>query len=152
MNDSMFEFLRSYRSDAEAHWDEETISPKFLPVDLSRPRSLGQCAATSRVLLDRLREAFVDERFALAIGEVWVSGRKVIPYHVWVMQEAESPRHNRVIDVTSDQSEALEPIVYATVAELSERDIVYAAYETSADARFMHAEAAKRAALLRSRL
>lgn len=147
----MEQFLIQYRNRTEQIWDERTVSPKFLPIDTSKPRSLGQCAATSAVLMHELRAAYPDKRYALAIGQVRKDDSVAIPYHVWVVELAGTPRDNKVIDVTADQSEVLKTVIYASVERLMGEGIFYIAYETSESGRFMHDEARQRVELLQKK-
>lgn len=150
-NRTIHEFLKRLRNAIEAYWDETTVSPKFLPIDIAKPQSLGQCAPTSQVLLDELREAFPNSDFTLAIGEVRKSGALVIPYHVWVVELTESPKDSRIIDITADQSEVLPVVVYDSVRELAKKSIQYITYEQSHEKRFVHAEALRRYETLRGK-
>ena len=145
----MNEFLRQFRSVIEAGWSEATISPKFLPIDTTKPLSLGQCAPTSQVLLDELREVFPNSDFTLAIGEVRKNGTVVIAYHVWVMELADSPKDRKIIDITADQSGVLPVVVYDSVRALAEGQIEYISYEQSHGKRFVHEEALRRYEILK---
>lgn len=149
--DNIKEFLETFRQDIEEKWDDQTVSPKFLPIKPSKPRSLGQCTPTSWVLLKKLRETFPNEKFLLAIGEVRLNFAPVIPYHVWIIQVTESPKKNKIIDVTADQSGVLKPIVYREIKELAAEAISYISYEQSPDGSFVHDEARARAKLLEER-
>ena len=148
----MKEFLQNFRSVIQKHWDEQTVSPKFLPIDSTRPLSLGQCAPTSQVLLAKLRQEFPERHFTLAIGEVRRSKEAIIPYHVWVVEIAQSPKENKIVDVTADQSEVLDKIVYEAIRDLAGRNIYYIAYQQSRSERFIHERASQRAAILMARL
>jgi hypothetical protein len=147
----MKEYLAKFRSRVEKHWDKNTVSPKFLPIDDSKPASLGQCAPTSQVLLDNLRADYPDNNYTLAIGQVKKNGRVVIPYHVWVVKIEESPKDNYNIDVTADQSMVLTEIIYAKINELSQQGIDYISYEQSESKRFIHSEALQRYRLLKEK-
>lgn len=147
----MDDFLKKFREVVADCWDEETVSPKFLPIDIDRPRSLGQCAPTSQVLLEELRSRYPEADFTLTIGEVWNKDDLVIPYHVWIIETAESPKENKIIDVTADQSGVLPEIVYRPIRELSKEGSQYISYEQSRSKRFIHAEAARRYKLLKKR-
>ncbi len=147
----MDDYLKEFRHKIQHCWSEKTVSPKFLPIDTAKPASLGQCAPTSQVLLDALRETYPSDNFTLAIGEVRKAGEAIIPYHVWVVEILESPKDNRVIDLTGDQSEMLPKIVYATAKELAEEGIYYISYEQSHQKRFIHSEAVERYELLKQK-
>lgn len=147
----MKEFLETYRKDVEGLWDDQTISPKFLPIDDTKPVSAGQCAPTSWVLLQLLRQKYPGKNFTLAIGEVYQDQSVVIEYHVWIVEIAASPRENKIVDVTGDQSGKLPEVIYEEVRALASRGIVYVAYEMSHGARFIHEKAAPRAKLLAER-
>lgn len=148
----MKEFLQNFRSVIQKHWDEQTLSPKFLPIDSTRPLSLGQCAPTSQVLLAKLRQGFPEKDFTLAIGEVRRGKEAIIPFHVWVVEIAQSPKDNKIIDVTADQSEVLDKIVYETIRDLAKQNIFYIAYQQSRSERFIHEQASQRADILMNRL
>lgn len=82
----MDEFLKEFRQKIASCWTEETVSPKFLPIDTTKPASLGQCAPTSQVLMDELLSVYPEIDVTLAIGEVRHRGEIVISYHVWLVQ------------------------------------------------------------------
>lgn len=147
----MKEYLEKFRNGIALHWDEKTISPKFLPIDITRPLSAGQCAPTSYVLLNDLRKKFPNRLFTLAIGEVWKDEKMVIEYHVWVVELANHPQENMIIDVTADQSQVLPERTFESIKSLSARGIKYIAYEQSKNGRFMHDKAIPRAELLQNR-
>ena len=147
----MKEDLKKFRSKIARCWSKETVSPKFLPIDASKPMSLGQCASTSQVLLDILKANYPDKNYILAIGQVKKDGNVVIPYHVWVVQVEESPKDNCIIDVTADQSMVLPEIVCEKITDLSQQGVDYISYEQSESSRFIHSEALERYNVLKEK-
>lgn len=147
----MDEFLKEFRQKIVLCWTEETVSPKFLPIDTTKPASLGQCAPTSQVLMDKLRSTYPGIDVTLAIGEVWHHGEVVIPYHVWLVQIFESPKDNQIIDITGDQSGVLPEIICHPIKRLADTGTQYISYEQSHAKRFIHSDALERYKILKKR-
>ncbi len=146
----MNEFLVSFRQDIEKLWDEKTCSPKFLPIDINNPAA-GQCAPTSKLLLDELHMQYPERRFSHAIGKVYKNDEIVIDYHLWVVELCESPKDTIVIDVTGDQSGTLPKVICNNIVKLLDEGICYVAYDISDTSEFMHGESIVRAQILKER-
>lgn len=146
----MNHLLETLRHNFQGIWGESTVSPMYSPVDPAKPKSLGQCSPTSYVLIELLRNAFPDREFTLAAGQVLGPEGTIIPYHVWVVEIADSPKHNKVIDITADQTEVLPSIIYRSITDLIDDGIYYIAYQHSTQAAFLHEEAIQRGERLQS--
>jgi len=85
----------------------------------------------------------------MMVGEVWHKGKKVIPYHVWIVdQDLQNPSDSIIIDVTADQSDVLPEVVIGSARALAQSGTEYIAYTPIQDLRLLSAAAQKRAELL----
>lgn len=145
----MEDAIHQFRQQISKCWDDETISPKFLPRKSGQTTSAGQCTATSYVLSRYLHRMYSKQSFTIMAGEVWHKGQKVIPYHVWVVeQDAQNPGKSKIIDVTADQSHVLPEVTISSARALAKNETQYIAYTPIHDIRLMSATAQKRAELL----
>ncbi|PLS81776.1 hypothetical protein CYG49_01370 [Candidatus Saccharibacteria bacterium] len=157
----MLEGIRSIalelREASEPCWDEQTISPKYLPIDKSKPISAGHCAPSSIVLLRKLRREFPNELFSLAIGQVlWLKQplHIAIDYHVWVQWHEEPFKRTWIIDITADQGDGInEPVLLALMEDLTrERGLAYQSYQSTEDENRIKPAALARAEVLSVRI
>lgn len=142
----MEDTIHQFRKQISGCWDDETISPKFLPRQAKQTMSAGQCTATSYVLNRYLQRLYGERSFTMMVGEVWHDGQKVIPYHVWVVdQNFRDPSNSMIIDVAADQSHVLPEVVIASARELAQNGTQYVAYTPIHDIRLLDPLAQKRA-------
>lgn len=145
----MKDIIHQFRQQISLCWDDETISPKFLPATPDQIASAGQCTATSYVLTRFLNKTYDNQAFTMMAGEVWHHGKLTIPYHVWVLQQNTSnPRKSIIIDVTADQSRVLPETIVESAQKLAKAGTQYIAYTPIYDLRLIGPAATQRAKLL----
>lgn len=85
----------------------------------------------------------------MMVGEVWHKGQKVVPYHVWVVdQDLQNPSDSIIIDVAADQSHVLPEVVISSAKALAQKGTQYITYTPIHNLRPLGASAHKRAKLL----
>lgn len=144
----MNDYLTQLRLDIEILWDESTCSKKFLPINPDNPAA-GQCAPTSYVVLQKLRERFPKKRFSHAVGCVFVDGEVAIDYHLWVVEIDDEK--SRVIDITGDQCRVLPKVINETIYSLAKQKITYLAFETSENSSMLNHNARELSEVLMDR-
>lgn len=102
-----YEDLAMLRKQLASAWSDRTIHPSYLPSPSETEDPRGQCGVSSVLLLKELRELGAGEA-QYCYGDVLFDGSApALLHHCWVEYGPSDSRRRYVIDITSDQSDAL---------------------------------------------
>lgn len=154
MKEDIESVVKDIRKKLESAWDDSTRYHKYKRPKGVTSDSAGQCGPSSVLLFSQLSSKFKNEKFSLAVGRVYSSGKeRVIGKHVWVVWHKDYPSDSWIIDITFDQAiHNPKEYIFDSIQSLNDEDIFYQAYTLAYDLDGVDEEPKQRAKILESRL
>lgn len=150
--ESISKYVSDFRELVEPFWSEDMLYEKFA-ASADDTKSAGYCGPSSVLLFKRLKLAYPQEKFSLAVGRVYKDKSGFIKgKHVWIVLHNKL-RGSVIIDVTADQSKKIdEKIIVEDIDKLAKDDINYIAYQLAHDLEDVDESPKRRAQLLEEKI
>lgn len=154
MKNDIENVTKNLRERLEPLWDDSTRYSKYKRPKGVDSSSAGQCGPSSVLLFEELSSKFKNEKFSIAVGRVYSSGKeRVIGKHVWVLWHKEYPSDSWIIDITFDQTiHNPKPYIFENIQELTKKDIIYQVYSLAYTVDDVDDPPKKRATILKSKM